>query len=111
MPSPSIVPSQDLDTYFVLDNFGRMGSAWREADQERTTREAVITDLLEGQFSNPVRVICFNNAEGWSRDVSDEIARELLQQCADQDLDVPEGAQEFVDRYARHKADREIGNR
>jgi hypothetical protein len=33
-----------------------------------------ISDLLNGQYSNPARVIAFNTAEGWSRDVTEEIA-------------------------------------
>ena len=55
--------------------FGRIGWAWRETDVEDTDYETVINDLLEGQFANPVRVIGFNTAEGWSRDVSEDVAR------------------------------------
>ena len=63
--SPSIIPQDDdQDIYLVLDDFGRLGHAWRETDPERTDRETVIRDLLEGQYSNPVRVVCFNTAEG-----------------------------------------------
>ena len=54
-----------------------MGCAWREANVEDTTLEAVIDDLLEGLFSNPVRVIGLNVSEGWVRDVSEEIAEKL----------------------------------
>jgi hypothetical protein len=69
--SPSIVPEADHGTYFVLNDFGDgLGRAWPEADEERTERETVIRDLLAGQYSNPVRVIAFNIAEGWSRDAS-----------------------------------------
>jgi hypothetical protein len=31
----------------------------------------------------PVRIVAFNTAEGWSRDVTEEIATELAQACAD----------------------------
>ena len=31
--------------------------------------------LLEGQYNSPVRVIGFNVAEGWVRDVSEDVAR------------------------------------
>ena len=51
--SPSIVPGIDRDVYLVLDDFGR-GCAWRETNVEDTDLEAVINDLLEGQYSNPV---------------------------------------------------------
>src|SRR5258708_40269719 len=68
--SPSIVPpGNDHDVYLVLDDFGgRIGQSWREADVEATRLETVLADLLDGQYSNPVRVIAFNTAEGWSRD-------------------------------------------
>src|ERR1700749_4514665 len=80
--SPSIVPqSDDQDIYLVLDDFGRLGRSWREMDEQSTDRPAVIQDLLEGQYNNPVRVIAFNTAEGCSRDVSEDIADELAQLC------------------------------
>jgi len=38
----------------------------------------VIRDISDGQYSNPVRVVAFNTAEGWSRDVTEDIAREMM---------------------------------
>jgi hypothetical protein len=55
----------------VQEDYGRLGRAWRETDVEDTDLESVITDMLGGQLSNPVRVISLNTAEGWSRDVSE----------------------------------------
>jgi hypothetical protein len=40
---------------------------------EATDFETVVQDLLSGQYKNPVRVISFNTAEGWSQDVSADI--------------------------------------
>ena len=37
--------------------------AWREIDEEQTDRETVFTDLMDGRYSSPVRVIAFNTAE------------------------------------------------
>jgi hypothetical protein len=34
-------------------------------------------NLLEGQYENPVRVVAFNAAEGWSRHVTVDIADEF----------------------------------
>jgi hypothetical protein len=59
----SIVAGDDQETYLVLDDFG-IGQAWREMDLNRTNREAIVTDLLDDQYSNPVRVISFNIADG-----------------------------------------------
>jgi hypothetical protein len=74
--SPSIIPDDEQNTYLVLDDYGRIGRAWRETDVEATDL-AVKSDLLSGQCKNPVRVVGFNTAEGWSQDVSTDVAREL----------------------------------
>ena len=105
--SPSIVPpGNDHDVYLVLDDFGgRIGQAWRETDAEAARLETVIADLLDGQYSNPVRVVGFNTAEGWSRDVSEDVARELSRRCAEEARDLPSSLEEFVDRYqGQHRA-------
>jgi hypothetical protein len=98
--SPSIVPdSFDRDIYLVLDDFGdRLGWAWPETDVADTDRATVIRHLLEGQYSSPVRIVAFNTAEGWSRDVTDDIAAELAQACADRDEISPS----IVDFIADH---------
>jgi hypothetical protein len=99
--SPSIVPpGNDQDVYLVLDNFGgRIGQSWRETDVGHTDLETLIEDLLEDQYSNPVRIVAFNTAEGWSRDVSEEVAQILSQRCAEQRRDLVSSVQEFVNRY------------
>jgi hypothetical protein len=98
--TPSIVPNEDdQNVYLVLDDFGRTGRVYRETDVERTDLEAVIMDLLEGQYNNPVRVVGFNTAEKWSQDVSGDVAHELRRRCDLQLRDVPFFLEEFVERY------------
>jgi hypothetical protein len=98
--TPSIVPKGDDQTvYLVVDDFGSHGRAWRETDVEITDLETVIVDLLEGRYKNPVRVVGFNTAEGWSEDVSVDVAHELRRRCDLQMRDVPFFLQDFVDRY------------
>ncbi len=76
--SPSIVPhGTEEDTYLVLDDFGWIGRTWRETDKGRTDREALIRALVDEEFTRPVRIVAFNTAEGWSRDVTVDIADEL----------------------------------
>ena len=54
LPStPSLVPAdRDVTVYIVLDDFGSMGTAYRETDATRCDRQSVIDDLLTGQFNN-----------------------------------------------------------
>src|SRR4029078_3714370 len=77
MRSPPIVPGFNSDVYLVLDGFGRIGRAYREVDENEADRATVVRRLIEGQYNDPVRIVAFNTAEGWSRDVSEEIAREI----------------------------------
>ena len=46
----------------------------------------MIADLLAGEYSKPVRIVAFNTAEGWSRDVSVEIADEVRGNYSIEDL-------------------------
>ena len=100
--SPSIVPdSFDRDIYLVLDDFGdRLGWAWPETDVADTDRATVIRHLLEGQYSSPVRIVAFNPAEGRSRDVTDDIAAELAQACADRG-EMPPSIADFIADHTR----------
>ncbi len=100
--SPSIVPREaNRDTYLVLDDFGgRLGRAWRETNEEDTDRETLIRDLVEGEYSDPARIVAFNTAEGWSRDVTMDIADEVRRRFAEYD-EVPAFLQEFLERASR----------
>jgi hypothetical protein len=96
--SPSLVPSEDHSVYLIVDDFGRHGRCWRETDVESADFETVITDLLEGQYKNPVRVVGFNTAENWARDVSEDVAEEIRRCCDLRMREVPATLKEFVER-------------
>jgi len=97
--TPSIVPTDDRTVYLVLDDFVDLGQCWRETAIEGTDFETVINDLLGGEYYNPVRVIGFNTAEGWSRDVSGDVAYELRRRCALQLRELPQNILEFVQQH------------
>jgi hypothetical protein len=78
-------------------------SAWRIPPVEDNI-QSVVDDLLEGQYNNPVRVIGFDAAERTSRDVSADVARELRQRCAQQDRELPDFLQQFVEQYESTQA-------
>jgi hypothetical protein len=97
--TPSIVPGRDQDTCLVIDDLGRLGLIYCESDVDTATVENVIADLLDGQYSDPVRIIAFNVADGWSRDISAQVAAELRRRCDLQLRDVPSSIQDFVERH------------
>jgi hypothetical protein len=98
--TPSTVPKgDDQNVYLVVDDFGRNGRVYREAEVETTDLETVIADLLDGQYKSPIRVVSFNTAQKWSQDVSADVAHELRHRCDLQMRDVPFFLQDFVDQH------------
>jgi len=100
--SPSIIPdSTNRDVYLVLDDFGSLGRVWPETDEAGTDRVWMIRSLLEGQYVNPVGIVAFNIAEGWSRDVTLDIADELRRRSVEYD-EVPASVLRFLETASRH---------
>jgi hypothetical protein len=76
--TPSLAQASDSTVYLVLDDFGELGRAYRETDAAQADPTTVVADLLSGQYRHPLHVLAFNTAEGWARDVSADIARQVL---------------------------------
>ena len=93
---PQSVPyGADQTVYLVVEGPGPHGSA---RQTERDDIETVITDLLSGQFNDPIEVVAFNTLEHWSDDLSQDIAREIRSRCDIDGYDVPVYLDEFVGR-------------
>src|SRR3954452_22518813 len=98
--TPSIVPSGLAQTvYLVLDDFGQLGRAYRETDEEAIDLESVISNLMTGQYRNPVRVVAFNIAERWAEDASEDIAREITRRLDLAGDEMPSSIEAFVERH------------
>src|SRR5690242_13220617 len=96
--TPSIAPGAyryDTTVYIVLNDFGKFGHAYVETDEAEADESSVISDIVSGAHSNPIRVISFDTHEGWSRDVTEEIARKILD-LIHQGTALGEAAREFV---------------
>ena len=97
--TPSIVPNaDDQNVYIVVDDFGRNGRAYRETDVERADLEAVIMDMLEGQYQNPVRVVGFNPRKSGPKTYRATLPRNCAS-AASAGPRVPFFLQDFVDQY------------
>ena len=98
--APSIVPyGADQTVYLIIDRFDGLKNVYREAEVERTDVETVITDLMSGQFNDPIRVVAFNTLEHWLRNISKEIALEIQTRCDIDGEDIPELIRDFVGSY------------
>jgi hypothetical protein len=96
---PNLVPDFDVTVHVVLDDFGKAGSVYRETDEAEAGLEAVTENLLTGQYNRPIRVIAFNTAEGWSRDVSEDIAWEILNRARKESRVLSGSARHFAEFY------------
>jgi hypothetical protein len=98
--TPSIVPNgHDQTVYLVVNNFGKLGTAFAETDVAEADLETTITDLMSGQYRDPVRVVAFNTAEHWSEDASEDIAREILRRLDLAGDALPSSIAAFVDSH------------
>jgi len=89
----------DQTIYLVVNNFGHLGTAFTETDVEQADLETVITDLMSGQYSDPVRVVAFNTAEHWAEDVSQDIALEIQRRLDLAGGALPSSLAAFVDSH------------
>jgi hypothetical protein len=94
--APSLVPSFDVTVHLVLDDFGKLGRAYLETDEEHADRETVIRNLLLGEYKKPLRVVAFNTSEFWSRDVSEDIAWEVVNRAVHNGSRLPDATHYFV---------------
>ena len=108
-PTPPLAPDQrphDVTVYIVLNDFGQLGRAYVEIDEATADEQTVVNNISDGEYSNPVRVVAFNTVEGWSRDVTEDIARAVLEQ-GESESDLSESAKKFVERVRGYAAKRE----
>ena len=98
--TPSIVPDgRDQTAYLVVNNFGKLGTAFAETDVAEADLDITITDLMSGQYSDPVRVVAYNTAEHWSEDASEGVAREIMRRLDLAGQELPPSIQAFVDGH------------
>ena len=88
----------DVTVHIVLNDFGPLGRAYVETDEAEADENTIVQNILSGDFSHPLRVVAFNTAEGWARDVTEDIARVVLSRAHSQPRSIGIAAQEFLVR-------------
>jgi len=53
-----------VTVYIVLNDFGPLGRAYVETDEDEADEAIIVENILRGQHSHPLWVIAFNTAEG-----------------------------------------------
>jgi hypothetical protein len=96
---PPLNPENDVTVYLVAEDFGHLGRAFRETDLAEADHDTIVRNMISGEYEDPLRVIAFNTVEGWSRDVSEEIAYDVLDRAYDADTTLSAGAKRFIDLH------------
>jgi hypothetical protein len=94
----TLAPNDDVTVHIVLDDLGELGHIYRETDEAETDIDTVIDDIISGQFENPNRVVAFNTAEGWARDVTEDVAREVLARATKDGRSLGPSVRNFIER-------------
>ena len=100
MANASLVSSLDADIHLVLCWFGRVGLAYFETDPAEADATTVVQNLLHGRYGWPLRVIALNVDEGWSRDVSEAMARKVHEIAEREDYELTEGTLAFMEAHS-----------
>jgi hypothetical protein len=91
---PPLVPyGADQTIYLVVEASGPEAPT---RTTEREDIETIITDLLSGRFSDPIKVVAYNTLEHWSEDLSRDVVQEVLCRCDIEGQEVPDYLEEFV---------------
>ena len=95
-----LAPSEpfDVTVHIVLNDFGPLGRAYVEADEAQADEATIIKNIHSGHYSHPLRVVAFNTAEGWSRDVTEDIAQAVFNKAQNEYRPIPIVAQDFLVR-------------
>jgi hypothetical protein len=97
--TPPLAPklTDNVTVHIVLNDFGNLGRAYVETDEAEADEWTVVSKIMDGEYSNPARVVAFNIAEGWARDVSDAIAQAVFERGHSENH-FSKVAKEFVER-------------
>ena len=71
--------------------------------------ETLVEDILAGQYYSPRRIVAFNTEQGWARDVTEDVAREVLTRARSGSAAAVGSAGGSLKRKAPEKASRGRG--
>jgi hypothetical protein len=96
--TPPLAPklTDNVTVHIVLNDFGELGRAFLETDELEADEWTTVSNIINGEYSDPVRLVAFNITEGWSRDVTEDIAGAVLER-GESEGHLSEPAKKFVE--------------
>ena len=97
--SPPLAPDVPAaSVHIVLNDFGPLGCAYVGTDEANADEATIVENILDGQYSCPLRIVAFNIAEGWAEDVTEDIAIAVLSRARSKHRLIGKVVQGFVER-------------
>jgi hypothetical protein len=97
------MPDREHTMCLLLDWTSHHGGIWREMSEADANEAAIVQRIIDGLFSHPMKIVAFNTAKEWSRDVTQEIALRLLT-LNQEGVALGAAAREFVERVTGQSA-------
>ena len=85
--------------YFVEADFGRHGRAFVETDRDKNSRQQVIEDIAKGQLEDVIQVLEIVEDEGSCRDVTEDIASDVLDFLGKENNGVRGALRDWIDHW------------
>jgi hypothetical protein len=82
--TPPVPQSSDSIVYLVLDCAADL--------------QTLVSDLLSSRYRHLLRVVAFDTVDGGTRDVTAEIAREVLSRAVELERELPAAVRDFLER-------------
>lgn len=95
-------PAPDTDLFVIEADIvvqGRRERYFAERDAARTNRRDTLADIVSGQIERVRRVLSLNPAEGWARDVSEDIAHDALRAALEDRQGLPDHLMDFLEEH------------
>jgi hypothetical protein len=64
--TPPLAPklTDNVTVHIVLNDFGNLGRAYVETDEAEADEWTVVSKIMDGEYSNPTRVVAFKYRRG-----------------------------------------------
>jgi hypothetical protein len=99
MNTASPTAAKDVSHFIALCAHQGLGYFPERSLEDSCSKATLIEQIISGELHRPMKIFSFNVIEGWSRDVTEDIAREVADHLDVSDM-VPDAVIDFVETHA-----------
>ncbi len=89
----------EFDLTVVVEHSGKVSRVYHENEFQPSTFQSVVQSFLLGRYTEPIRVMAFNKARRYWRDISKDIAEVVLRSALRKGQQVPEATRGFIEYH------------